>query len=286
MVKKRIGAMATMLLAIAIVMVSSLGMGVSATQETISSRAYEKVEITSSNGTTLKISGVYVDGQLLVPMEAFVKNFTKDVTYTYDKNTKYAYLKAPGLVLSAGVGGTILTANDRCLYGVAANRLIDGVFYTPILPLAKSMSLSVTYTKGANTAKVSGTYRALTHASVFYNESELYWLSRIISAESRGEPLRGQIAVGNVILNRVRSNAFPNSIYGVIFQKNQFSPVLNGTIYNSPAWTSVCAAKMCLEGYSISNDALFFCNLNVSSSNWITQNRKVAFKLGNHTFFY
>ena len=52
-----------------------------------------------------------------------------------------------------------------------------------------------------------------------YNEDDVYWLSRIISAESRGEPLEGQIAVGNVVLNRVRSSAYPNTIYGVIFDR-------------------------------------------------------------------
>ena len=296
MVKKRKSAFLAALLCLSFSVGSLFGMGVSATDEVVrevasvaevapTSRISHLVTLTHASGTTLTPKGAYIDGKLFVPLGDFAKSFT-NATYTYDARTKYATLKANGLYLTAGVGGTFLTANDRCFYGVAANRVIDGQVWVPIAPLAKAMSLSVSYANGATTARVSGTYRALAHASVFYNESELYWLSRIISAESKGEPLRGQIAVGNVILNRVRSKSFPNTIYGVIFQKNQFSPVLNGTIYNSPAWTSVCAAKLCLEGYSISNDVLFFCNLSITSSNWITKNRQVAFKLGNHTFFY
>ena len=285
MVKKTANAVMCVMLALILSLPLFVGVGASATAAGTSSRAYPNVEITHSSGTTLKIKGVYADGQLLVPMGDFAKSFT-NATYTYDAKTKYAAVSAKGLYVTAGVGGTILTANDRTLYGVVANRIIDGQVWVPISPLAKAMSLSVSYVKGATTAKVSGTYRALAHARDFYNESDLYWLARIISAESRGEPLRGQMAVGNIILNRVRSRDFPNTIYGVIFQKNQFSPVMNGTIYGTPSWTAICAAKMCLEGYSISNDVLFFCNLSITSSNWITKNREVAFKLGNHTFFY
>lgn len=75
-----------------------------------------------------------------------------------------------------------------------------------------------------------------------YNADDLYWLARIISAESRGESLDGKIAVGNVVLNRVASSDFPDTIYGVIFDDRwggQFEPVRNGTIYQTPTEDSV-----------------------------------------------
>jgi N-acetylmuramoyl-L-alanine amidase len=114
----------------------------------------------------------------------------------------------------------------------------------------------------------------------------VYWLSRIISAESKGEPLRGQLAVGNVVLNRVRHRSYPNTIYGVIFERWQFTPAMNGTIYESPSWLSTIAAKMCLEGYSISNEILFFCNPRTSESSWVVNNRPYAFTLGRHAFYF
>ena len=121
-----------------------------------------------------------------------------------------------------------------------------------------------------------------------YNENDLYWLSRIISAEARGESLEGQIAVGNVVLNRVRHASYPSTIYGVIFDRKhgtQFSPVSMGTIYRTPSESSVIAAKICLEGYSISDEILFFMNPRIATSNWISKNRPFAFRIGNHDFY-
>lgn len=234
---------------------------------------------------TLDVTGSRIEGKTFVPLKSFTALFTK-ATYRYNTSTAYATLTAPGLVIEAGRGATYFFANERCLYGVAANRMIDGELWVPLNPLAKALGLTVGGADTAISRTVSGSYRALTPASAYYNADELYWLSRIISAESRGEPIRGQIAVGNTVLNRVRSSSFPNTIYGVIFQRGQFAPVLNGTVYNTPAWSSVAAAKMCLEGYAIDNGTLYFCNVATSTSSWIVKNRTRAFTIGAHTFFY
>ena len=245
---------------------------------------YPSVTLTRGSAT-LSVTGRQIEGQTFVPLKAFAALFTT-VTYRYNSSTSYATLTAPGLTVQAGNGSSFLFANDRCLYGVKANRLLDGTMWVSLNPLAKALGLTVSGSGSARTRSVSGSYRALTSASSFYNQTDLYWLSRIISAESQGEPMQGQLAVGNVILNRVRSSQFPNSVYGVVFQKGQFSPVSNGTVYNSPAWISQCVAKMCLEGYAVDNAVLFFCNLSTSSSGWIAKNRTRAFTIGAHTFFY
>ncbi len=235
------------------------------------------------NGKTLAVTARHIAGTTFVPLGAFTKQFTT-ATYRYDNASGYAYLTAPNLTVSAGRGGSFITANDRPLWGGSTNRMIDGVMYVPLKPLAKALGL--TFTESTWSVRISGSYRALQPASKVYREDEVYWLSRIISAESRGEPLTGQLAVGTVILNRTRTAGFPNTIWGVIFQKDQFSPVKNGSVYQSPAWSSVIAAKMCLEGDTIDDRILFFCNTAVSPSNWITKNRPPAFKIGAHTFFY
>jgi N-acetylmuramoyl-L-alanine amidase len=85
----------------------------------------------------------------------------------------------------------------------------------------------------------------------YYDSDDVKWLSRIINAEAEAEPLEGKIAVGNVVLNRVASDEFPDTIYSVIFDKAngvQFSPTASGAIYNTPTDESVLAAKMCLDG--------------------------------------
>ncbi len=235
------------------------------------------------NGRATAIPARTIDGRAFVPMYAFVNALTP-AEYTFDRSSGYATLQAKNLIITAGLGGTFITANDRPLYGVSANRMIDGTLWVPVSVLAKACGVSVTIGKGS--VVLSGSYKALAHAKDFYREDEVYWLSRIISAESKGEPLRGQMAVGNVVLNRTRHRSYPNTIYGVIFQKWQFTPAMNGSIYATPSWLSTIVAKMCLEGYAVSNEVLFFCNPRTSDSHWAQENRPYAFTIGRHAFYY
>ena len=164
--------------------------------------------------------------------------------------------------------------------------LSNGRMYVPLGTLTKAFGLSSAEVSGG--VRISGSYSPLTPAAEFYREDEVFWLARIISAESRGESLIGQIAVGNVVMNRKASSAYPNTIYGVIFDRRggtQFSPVSYGTIYQKPTASSIIAAKICLEGYSISDRVLFFMNPRIATNNWIAKNRKFEFRIGNHDFY-
>lgn len=122
-----------------------------------------------------------------------------------------------------------------------------------------------------------------------WTEEDLYWLSRVISAESQGEPMRGQMAVGNVVLNRVASDEFPDTIKGVVFDARdavQFEPVSNGTIYNTPTGQSVEAAKAVLSGAgSVVGDCLYFYAPALSQGLWINQNRTYYTTIGCHRFY-
>ena len=165
--------------------------------------------------------------------------------------------------------------------------LDDGRMYVPVRVLAKALGLSVEWQAPA-TVLLDGDIKPLTHADSYYKSDEVLWLSRIINAESRGEPLLGQIAVGNVVLNRVKSPEYPSTIYGVIFDRKygtQFSPVIDGSIYLPVTYTSLLAAKICLEGFSVSGDILFFMEPRKSVSKWIIENRPYEFTIGNHYFF-
>jgi N-acetylmuramoyl-L-alanine amidase len=167
--------------------------------------------------------------------------------------------------------------------------LHNNELYIPIRPLVKALNCYVDWSANQSSFIVrSGDTSRLRTAEQVYNDSEVYWLARIISAEARGEDFKGKLAVGNVVLNRMRSKDFPNTIYGVIFDKKygtQFAPTANGTIYNTPTAESIIAAKACLEGYSLSSNILYFFNPAYSSATWIKQNRKYAFTVGNHVFY-
>jgi len=122
-----------------------------------------------------------------------------------------------------------------------------------------------------------------------FSSDDLYWLSRIIHAESVGEPYQGQVAVGNVVLNRVASKEFPNSVYNVIFEyyKNipQFSPVADGTIYNAPSQSSISAAKEALSGSRPVGNATYFFNPDKAAATWIVRNKVYVTKIGGHVFY-
>ena len=129
---------------------------------------------------------------------------------------------------------------------------------------------------------------AVTSADADYDATELYWLSRIISAESRGESMTGQIAVGNVVLNRAESEEFPDTIPGVIFDRVdavQFEPVENGTVYNAPAESSVEAAMRVLDGEIAVEDAMYFYAPALSQGVWINRNRTYTTTIGCHRFY-
>ena len=158
-------------------------------------------------------------------------------------------------------------------------QLFDDRVFVPVRFVSKNLGCSVewiydTYT--VNIQKENITIPAELIGKRGYTDEEIYWLSRIIHAESQGEPMRGKIAVGNVVLNRMKSKDYPNTIYGVIFDRKhgvQFSPVLSGTIYHRPFGDSIIAAKRALEGENVVGNCLFFLNPVISQSFWIVDNR-------------
>ncbi len=119
---------------------------------------------------------------------------------------------------------------------------------------------------------------------VITDNDRVYLLARIIHAEANNQPYNGKIAVGNVIMNRVESNAFPNTIKKVIYQEGQFSPVSNGSINNEPSKKSIEAAKDVLGGERvIPENVLYFYNPDTATSRWIFS-REVFVEIGNHAF--
>lgn len=121
-----------------------------------------------------------------------------------------------------------------------------------------------------------------------YTKDDLVWLSKIVSAESRGEPFNGQIAVANVVLNRVNSKDYPNTVYGVIFDTKhgvQFQPAANGTVYNTPGKTSVEAAKRAIAGENHVGECMYFLNESIATNTWIVENRKYYTTIHNHSFY-
>jgi spore cortex-lytic enzyme len=113
--------------------------------------------------------------------------------------------------------------------------------------------------------------------------ADSYLLARCIYAEARGEPYEGQVAIGAVILNRVRHPDFPNTISGVIYQPRAFTVVSDGQINLSPDSTAQRAAQDALNGWDPTNGALFYYNPATATSQWIFS-KKVVLRIGRHVF--
>ena len=225
----------------------------------------------------------YIDrGTAYVPLAAFVREMGGG-TLTWDGTS--AQLDTDTLDLTATPNQLWLEANGRALYVPQAIQLTNGRIMVPVRTAAQLFGAEVTWDEEAQTVRVSAGGGPLAHADEFYDPDTLYWLSRVISAESQGEPLAGQIAVGNVALNRVASSSFPNTLYRVIFQEGQFEPVENGTIYLDPYHLSVTAAKLCLEGAQVVGDCLYFFAPELSPGTWIVENRTYYTTIGCHRFY-
>lgn len=108
-------------------------------------------------------------------------------------------------------------------------------------------------------------------------------LARLVRAEAQGESFNGKVAVAEIVINRVMSPSFPNSVQAVIYQAGQFSPVSNGSINRPADDESYRAVDSARQGSNLTNGALFFYNPKVAESRWL-DSRKTTASIGNHVF--
>ena len=237
------------------------------------------------NDKLLTNENYFINNGVYVELESFVNVVDQG---TYKISGKTATVKTPTMDMTIKADSNYIEANGRYLYSGIKTLLLDGEFYLPYRLLAKAYGMEVKWVSSKMQAYMTGKPVAIEKGASFYKSDDVYWLSRIIHAESGGEPLKGKIAVGNVVLNRVKNKNYPNTIYGVIFDKKygtQFSPVSYGTIYNTPSSESIIAAKICLDGYSLNEEMIYFINPKIATNFWITEKCTYVMKIGNHSFY-
>ena len=162
---------------------------------------------------------------------------------------------------------------------------IDGKFGNDtkkaVMQFQKDNDLSPDGVVGIKTLEALGIGKSSNNST--FTESEISLLARIISAESRGEPYEGQVAVGAVILNRIDHPSFPNTISGVIFQPLAFSCVNDGQINEPVSDTALKAAQDAINGWDPSGGAIYYYNPAKSTSKWIFS-RTIICSIGKHKF--
>lgn len=164
---------------------------------------------------------------------------------------------------------------------------VDGIFgrgtHNAVIQFQRKNGLSVDGQVGRKTAAAMGISLTGTVSAALYQESELSLLARLVSGEARGEPYIGQVAVAAVVLNRVRSDSFPDTISGVIFQPGAFDAVWDGQFDLTPTDSCIRAARDALNGWDPTGGCVYYYNPSTATNEWIWT-RQVQLTIGQHAF--
>ena len=200
----------------------------------------------------------------------------------------FSFVRADAVVVAWGDKGDQVTLIQQKLkqYGYFSGT-VDGVFgkqtYDAVVWFQRKNGLKVDGAVGESTAAALGITLTGSVSAASYNESETYLLGRLVHGEARGEPYVGKVAVAAVVLNRVKSPSFPNTISGVIYQSGAFDAVSDGQINLTPDEDSLRAARDALNGWDPTGGCLYYYNPATATNGWIWS-RIVQLSIGKHNF--
>lgn len=202
-------------------------------------------------------------------------------------------LKGDSLDLSGTLGQGYMIANYRYLYTPTDYLVINGDVYLPSHIVEKVFGLSAEISNDPFMVNFKMTeYKFIEGGRDYYEthfaSEDMFWLSRIIHSEAYQQPLAGLIGVGNVVLNRVASDIYPDSIFSVVFDIEhnvQFDPVATGGVYDDPDYMSEVAAYLCLEGYNTVGDCMYFVNPERGDNTWFEKALTFVTSIGGHDFY-
>ena len=209
------------------------------------------------------------NGEVYIPARELCERLGAKVSWNRDE--KQASVTLPGLELTAKPGDRYIVANGRYLFCPDGVKLKRNRLMAPASALAKAFGAGLDYDAATRVLSLTSGGLVIESAETYYNKDDLYWLSRIIEAESGVEPLDGKIAVGNVVLNRRDRDEFPDTVKGVIFDRRcgiQFSP-----------------AKLCLDGANVAGESLYFTPIRRAETCWAARNRPVFGQIDRQMFF-
>ena len=234
-------------------------------------------------------AGYVIDAVPYVPLLSFTEQLLQERCESlWNQKTGTATITINALTLNVTADKHYISANGRYYYLTGGAYNVNGTILVPLTALAKIFSLGLSVDRTAWRLQIDlGNIQLPEPGEEFYDEEDLYWLSRVISAEAQGQPLEGMIGVGAVVINRVkdRSGQYENNIHDVIFQDGQFDVVELETIFDDPVEEAVIAAKLCLEGYNTVGDSLWFVNPQKASTRWFDLNHAYVTTIADHLFY-
>ncbi len=207
----------------------------------------------------------------------------------YDFNSPTA--EAATVLKKGSTGSEVRTLQTKLKNWGYYSGSVDGIYGSRTVSAVKYFQrvngLSVDGVVGKKTASALGMTLSGTENSSSgvnsYSSSDLYLLARVVYSEARGEPYLGQVAVAAVVLNRVKSSEFPNTISGVVYQPWAFTAVNDGQINLTPNETAKKAARDAMNGWDPTYGCLFYYNPRTATSTWIRQ-KEIHLEIGSHVF--
>ena len=194
--------------------------------------------------------------------------------------------RAPGTMAWGSRGEEVTRVQQRLRQYGYLDGAADGIFgqetYDAVVWFQRKNGLTADGVAGPATLAALG-LPGSTQAGASYHESEITVLARLIHAEARGEPYLGKVAVAAVVLNRVKSPLFPNTISGVIYQAGAFDCVRDGQIDLTPDSDSIRAARDAMNGWDPTGGCIYYYNPATATSAWIWS-REVRLSIGRHAF--
>lgn len=215
------------------------------------------------------------DGVSYIPFYAGVMALRPDSVITWDNGTFTA--SASDFTMTARAGDRYLVINDRYLYvPTGIKSWPEGAALVPARTLATALGAWIDWLGWVD---LHGGGKPMTSEDKPYDDTTLDLLSRVITHEAGNQSLEGKMAVGNVILNRVASKSFPNTVYEVIYEKHQFPGAANAT----PNAQSILAARLVLEGANVVPGAYYFNGAGIPC--WASRNKRLIATIGDHSFY-
>lgn len=239
----------------------------------------------NEKGVPMDIEVQNIKGSTYVPLLAMAKVLDDTAVCSWDGSSNTATVESAVLNLTAVGGQLYLEANGRYLYIEDTLAVLEGDLLVPLAVLTKAFDAQLSwYEEGRVISVVTGS-GGIVSGDEFYDADDLFWMSRVIFAESGNQPLEGQMGVAMVVNNRIADSWYPDTVLGVLAQKNQFTTYKNGALADrTPNASSIIAAKLVMDG-GIVKEIAHATHFDSISGSWASYNLTTIMVIGGHTFY-
>lgn len=241
----------------------------------------------------LSCRGYELDGQVFIPVQALCRLAGTRLDIDGGTYDDVLYCSGNRLKLEIHSRDEYLNANGRYLYAPGGAREIDGRLCLASDTAARIFSCRAEVNEeelrvDIDTEALAIVIGGADHYAQLAEAEDYFWLARILYAEAGLQGVSGMLAVGQVVLNRVADERYPDRVFDVIFDRNggqQFTPVEEGTVYYEPSELAKLVAYMCYEDYDLVGDSLYFVNPAAGNSSWFRDNKVYYTSVGPHDFY-